>query len=105
MESDELTSDDTSSDLVRQANRQHPKASTKLRSRTNPLHAGTYYGQTPFVFSRERAPFQGYQYLVHGKPTQRIRAQALLHSLLVDSSTGINLDEPMRTLRTPTRNI
>ena len=48
--------------LVRQANRQHPKASTKIRSRTNPLHAGTYYGQTPFIFSRERAPFQGYQY-------------------------------------------
>ena len=29
----------------------------------------------------------------------------LLHSLLADNSAGVNLDEPMRTLRTSTRNI
>ena len=38
-------------------------------------------------------------------PPRCLYRSTLLCSLLADNSTGVNLDEPMRTLRTSTRNI
>ena len=36
---------------------------------------------------------------------EQLAGVMLLHSLLAANSAGVNLDEPMRTLRTSTRNI
>ena len=42
---------------------------------------------------------------VQDMPPRCLHMSTLLHCLLADNSTGINLDEPMRTLGTSTRNI
>ena len=75
MESDELTSDDTSSD------------DATCFASTLPLLISSLPGQAQDM------------------PPWCLHMSSLLCSILADNSAGINLDEPVQTLGTSTRNI
>ena len=84
MESDELTTDDTSSDGPQELE----------------CHCDVAYFASTLPLLISSLPGQ-----VLDMPPRCLHMSTLLYCLLVDNSTGVNLDEPMRTLGTSTRNI